>query len=94
MRRATALRYVLLAYGAASVLVLLTTPGAVACPFCDGGPGGVNEVRRELFGPEFWPNLLAAAAPFGVVLGVVVVVLRGSRPPRGAVPDRGEEADA
>ena len=24
----------------------------------------MNEVRREVFGETFWPNLLAASAPF------------------------------
>ena len=64
--------------------LLATTPFASACPFCEGGSAGVNEVRREVFGPEFWPHLLAAAAPFGVVLGVVAAVLwKPHRPGRG-----------
>ena len=67
---------------------------APACPFCDGGPGGVNEVRREVFGPDFWPNLLAAAAPFGVAAAIVGVTLRGSQPPRGPAPDAPERTDA
>lgn len=59
----------------ATVVLLLSTPWAAACPFCDGGPGGVNGVQGEVFGRDFWRHLLAAAAPFGVVLGVVAAVL-------------------
>jgi hypothetical protein len=52
---------------------------ALACPLCDGGLAGVNQVRREVFGPEFWSHLLAAATPFGVILGIVAAVLWGPR---------------
>jgi hypothetical protein len=44
---------------------------AGACPFCDGGPSGPNEVKEAVFGPDFWPNVLAMALPF-LVVGAVV----------------------
>lgn len=45
-----------------------------ACPFCDGGPSGVNEVKEAVFGASFWPHLLATAAPFGVLLGIAAAL--------------------
>jgi hypothetical protein len=78
----------------ALAVLLAATPTASACPFCDGGPTGVNEVRREVFGPEFWPHLLAALAPFGVILTVVAAVLREPRRPRGPRPGREGCTDA
>lgn len=60
-------------------LLLVLAPPAAACPLCDGA-AGVNEVRREVFGSTFWPNFLAAAAPFAVVLAVVAVVYLGGPP--------------
>ncbi len=53
------------------LLVAVFSPllgSARACPFCDGGPSGVNPVKVAIFGEDFWPNLLAVAAPFGVFL--------------------------
>lgn len=67
-------RPALVALALAGVVLLALAPAAAACPFCDGGPGGVNEAREVIFGPDFWPNLLVAAAPFAVVLAVVAVV--------------------
>jgi hypothetical protein len=66
-------------------LVLVTlAPAASACPFCDGGPAGRNEVREVVFGSDFWPNLLVSAAPFAVVLAVAAAVHFG--PPRRRQP--------
>jgi hypothetical protein len=62
----------------AGLALAVLAPAAAACPFCDG-PGGANEVRREVFGPDFWPNLLAATAPFAVVLAVAAGVRYGGR---------------
>jgi hypothetical protein len=76
-------RPVLAAFAVAGVLLLVLAPSAAACPFCDGGPSGPNEVRREVFGSDFWTNALAAAAPFVVVLVVVGLVLREPRLPEG-----------
>jgi hypothetical protein len=62
------------------LLALLLSPSdAAACPFCDGGPAGVNEVRREVFGPGFWLYALAAAAPFAALL-VIAAVVHGGGP--------------
>ena len=67
--------------------VLAGTPAA-ACPLCDGGPDGVNEVRREVFGPDFWPNVLAVAAPFAVVAAAAAAV--HLIPPRRPTEDADE----
>jgi hypothetical protein len=79
--RVTFVRPVLVAFALA--------PSAAACPFCDGGPSGVNEVRREVFGPGFWRNALATAAPFAAVLTVVGLILRE---PRGSRTAEGTDA--
>jgi hypothetical protein len=44
----------------------------LACPFCDGGESGVNEVKEEVFGENFWPHILATGMTFAVLLGVTV----------------------
>ena len=61
----------------AGVALLALAPVAAACPFCDGGPDGRNEVREAIFGPDFWPNLLIAAAPFAVMGAVTAAVYFG-----------------
>ena len=61
---------------------------AEACPFCDGGPDGVNEVRDGVFDESFWPRVVATLAPFPVLAGVVALIYFG--PPaswRGAHRD-------
>lgn len=68
---------------------LLLTAAASACPFCDGGPSGVNEVKAVVFGEDFWPNLLGTAAPFGVFLAVAALVHFGLPFPRTAAPKGG-----
>jgi hypothetical protein len=63
-------------------LLLLLTVGAVgllpvtasACPFCEGGPSGVNEVKEAIFGDGFWFNLIAASLPFVVVFALALVI--------------------
>jgi hypothetical protein len=62
-------------------LVLLAlaavAPEATACPFCDGGPDGVNEVRDGVFDENFWPRVAATVAPFPVLAGVVALIYFG-----------------
>ena len=41
----------------------------------------MNPVRREVFGPGFWTNALAAAAPFAVMLLAAGLLLREPRRP-------------
>lgn len=65
----------LTALGPILTVLFVTAPLATACPSCDGGPTGVNEARREVFGPQFWPRLLATVIPFAVAFGVVATVL-------------------
>lgn len=52
-------------------------PTAAACPFCDGGPDGVNEVRDGVFDENFWPRVAATVAPFPVLAGVVALIYFG-----------------
>jgi hypothetical protein len=77
-------RPVLLLLAVAAAVAFVAAPPAAACPFCDGGPSGVNDTRAEVFGPAFWPNALAAAAPFAVLLGVVAAVRFAPPPGRAA----------
>jgi hypothetical protein len=57
-----------------AVGMFLLPGGASACPFCDGGPSGTNEVKEAIFGEGFWFNLGAAASPFLVVLALVLAI--------------------
>jgi hypothetical protein len=78
--------------------VLLWPGPASACPFCEGGPSGRNEVQEAIFGDGFWFNFTAAALPFVVVAALVVVIHGGptaredavatGRPEEGAVDGR------
>lgn len=52
----------------------IATATAAACPFCDGGPSGVNEVKQIIFGDDFWMNLGSLMLPFLFFLGVPVVI--------------------
>ena len=54
--------------------VLLLAPEARACPFCDGGELGVNEVRAAVFGDDFWLHLSCTAAPFVIFLAVTALI--------------------
>ena len=61
-------------------LLLLLVSGlqpaiALACPFCDGDPSGINPVKEAIFDEGFWFYLLAAALPFVLLLGVALVLL-------------------
>lgn len=62
----------------AGLLAVLAAVGpAAACPFCDGGPAGRNEVYEAIFDESFWPTALSAAVPFAVLLGVAAFVWYG-----------------
>ena len=71
-------RPALVAFALAGVLVLVLAPAAAACPFCDGGPDGVNEVRDGIFDEQFWPRVAATVAPFPVLAGVVWIAMAAS----------------
>lgn len=70
----TFLACVALLFGSASELS--------ACPFCDGGPSGINEVKAAIFGEDFAFNLLATSLPFLVLAGVVAFLSFGRPKPR------------
>lgn len=57
----------------------LAAAPARACPVCDREAGA--RVRAGIFDGRFGANLLATAAPFGVVLGVAAAI-RFARWPR------------
>jgi hypothetical protein len=65
---------------AALVAAGLAAP-AGACPVC-AGPAG-REVRAGLFGADFVPNLLTAALPFPILLGVAAALHFGFGPRGG-----------
>jgi hypothetical protein len=56
-----------------AVVAFLPT-AASACPFCDGGPSGTNEVRDAIFGAGFWFNLIAAGLPFMFILALALAI--------------------
>ncbi len=59
------------------VLVVVFASKAMACPFCDGGPSGVNEVREGIFDYNFWPKVAATLAPFPIFAGIVALIYFG-----------------
>ena len=73
------------------VLVAAFAPKATACPFCDGGPSGVNEVREGVFDDNFWPRVAATLAPFPVLAGIVALIYFG---PPSFTRTRSDAADA
>lgn len=77
MRTATVRALLLLATLAPLVLVATCAPKASACPFCDGGPSGVNEVREGVFDHNFWPRVAATLAPFPILAGIVALIYYG-----------------
>lgn len=61
----------------AAVTLLLDAMRAAACPFCDGGPSGVNDVKATIFGPDFWSNVGLMLLPFAAFALVTGGVHRG-----------------
>jgi hypothetical protein len=59
------------------VLVVVFASKAMACPSCDGGPSGVNEVREGIFDNNFWPKVAATLAPFPIFAGIVALIYFG-----------------
>lgn len=72
-------------------LVVAFAPPATACPFCDGGPSGVNEVRDGIFDATFWPRVAATLAPFPLLAGIVALIYFG---PPGFTRRRTDPANA
>lgn len=68
---------------------LLFPVKAEACPFCDGGPSGRNEVREAIFGSDFGLNLFYMALPFAVFIGLVLLIHFGPPAwPGGSRPEK------
>jgi hypothetical protein len=78
--RVTAFRTLLLLVAFAPLALVVFAPAASGCPFCDGGPSGVNEVREGIFDDTFWPRVAATLAPFPVLAGIVALIYFG--PPK------------
>ena len=72
------------------MLVAVFAPKAMACPFCDGGPSGVNEVREGIFDDNFWPRVAATLAPFPILAGIVALIYFGPPELQAAAVGRGE----
>ncbi|MGN6544374.1 MAG: hypothetical protein ACTHK7_04955 [Aureliella sp.] len=47
---------------------------AAACPFCNGGSSGVNEIKAGIFNDMFWPRAAAVLAPFPIFLALVALI--------------------
>jgi hypothetical protein len=62
------------------VVLFWWTSSALACPWCDGGPSGINQVKAEILNEEFWMRAAAVLAPFPVLGGIVALIYFG--PPR------------
>ena len=81
---------------AVALTALTLVAPAGACPVCAGETG--QQVRAGIFGPDFASNLLVAALPFPIVLGVAAALHIGFTP-RGRAksggpvdPDGGHDA--
>jgi hypothetical protein len=59
---------------ALGVLFVGSASRAIACPFCDGGPSGVNEVKEAIFGADFLWNLGMVSMPF-LVFAVIIAAI-------------------
>lgn len=77
MRTTTFRAWVLVVTLAPPVLVAVFAARALACPFCDGGPSEVNEVREGVFDHNFWPRVAATLAPFPILAGIVALIYYG-----------------
>jgi len=73
----TTCRVALLLIPLALLALAAVAPSVNACPFCDGGPTGVNEVRDGVFDENFWPRVAATVAPFPVLAGIVALIYFG-----------------
>jgi hypothetical protein len=91
MRPTTFRALLLLATLAPPVLVAAFASRASACPFCDAGPSGVNEVREGVFDSNFWPRFAATLAPFPILAGIVALIYFG---PPGLARRRPHSEDA
>ncbi|MDZ4686621.1 MAG: hypothetical protein SH850_16240 [Planctomycetaceae bacterium] len=69
-------RLVLVTLGPLMLAAVFATE-AMACPFCDGGSSGVNEVREGIFDGNFWPRVAATLAPFPIFAGIVALIYFG-----------------
>lgn len=70
-------RVALLLVPLALIVLAAGAPRATACPFCEGGADGVNEVRNGVFDENFWPRAAATLAPFPVLGAVVALIYFG-----------------
>jgi hypothetical protein len=57
-----------------AVVVVGLPAAASACPFCEGGPSGTNQVREAIFGGGFWFHLAAVGLPFALLLALAFVL--------------------
>jgi hypothetical protein len=62
------------------VVLFCTTSIVEACPWCNGGPSGINEVRAGIFNDTFWMRAAAVLAPFPLFAGIIALIYFG--PPK------------
>jgi hypothetical protein len=48
-----------------------------ACPWCNGGPSGINEVKAGIFNDTFWMRAAAVLAPFPLFAGIIALIYFG-----------------
>jgi len=75
-------RLVFVVLALAMVLCIFST--AKACPFCNGGQAGINQVKAGIFSDTFWLHAAAVLAPFPLLAGIVIFMHYGARPRRRA----------
>lgn len=68
-----------LRFAALICVLLLTASTAMACPVCDGGPDGINEVKNGIFNCQLLLRAAAVLAPFPVFAGIVVFIYFGPK---------------
>lgn len=57
-----------------TVVAVMVPATTSACPFCEGGPSGTNEVKEAIFGEGFLGNLVAVGLPFLFVFALTLAV--------------------
>ena len=71
------------------VVLFCMTSIVGACPWCNGGPSGINEVKTGIFNDTFWMRAAAVLAPFPFFAGIIALIYFG--PPNFRVGSKRED---
>ena len=60
-----------------ALVILCMSSSAWSCPWCDGGPTGINRVKAGIFNETFLTRAAAVLAPFPIFSGIVALIYFG-----------------